>query len=99
MEVMRQNLRCQTYGDTLGTLCKQQWELDWQGHRLLVTTVVRAHPLGGLLVKHHIQSELRQTSLNITTCRCLVTREDITPVTLTINQQILLTQLHQRILD
>ena len=40
VEVVRKNLRCKTYGNTLCTLCKQQRELYRKRYRLLLTTVV-----------------------------------------------------------
>ena len=96
---MWQYLRGKTYGDTVSTLSKQQWELNRQGHRLLLSTVVRQHPLCGLLVVDYIEGKLREARLDITTCSSLVTRKDVTPVTLHIDKKSLLTKLHQGILD
>ena len=39
-KVVGQNLRRQSYGNTLGTLSQQQWELHGQGDGFLVTTIV-----------------------------------------------------------
>ena len=86
VEVVWQNLRCKTYGNTLGTLRQQKRELHRQGYRLLLTAIVRQHPLGSLLVIDHLQSELRQARLDISCCRSIVARKDISPVTLTVNQ-------------
>ena len=96
---MGQNLRGKTYGDTIGTLRQEQRELNGKRYRLLLTAIIGQHPLRSLLVVDNIEGEFRQASLDISCCRSLITREDITPVTLHIYKQALLTKLHQRILD
>ena len=96
---MGQNLRGKTYGNTIGTLCQEQRELNRERYRLLLTTIVGQHPLRSLLVIYHIEGKFRQASLDISCCRSLITRKDITPVTLHIDKQTLLTKLHQGILD
>ena len=77
---------------------QQQRELYGQRHGLLVAAVVRAHPFGGLAVEDHVKGELRQAGLDISARGGLVTREYVAPVTLAVNQQILLSELHQGIL-
>ena len=57
-EVMGQDFRRQAHGNTLGSLREQQRELDGQGDRLLVASVVTQLPLRGLGVKHGIQGKL-----------------------------------------
>ena len=99
VQVVGQNLTVQTYGNTLGSLCQQQGELNGQGNRLLVTSVVREFPLRSLRVEDHIQGKLTQTRLYVTASCSIVTCDDVTPVSLTVNQQVFLAQLHQRILD
>ena len=98
-EVVRQNLRRQTDRDTVGTLRQQQREFHGKRHRLLVTAVVGAHPLGRLLVENHVEGEFRQAGFDVTARSCFVAREDVAPVALTVDQQVLLPQLHQRVLD
>ena len=97
VEVVGQNLRCQAHSNTLNTLRQQQRELHGQRYGLFVPTVIREHPLGNLGAEHHLQSKLREPCLNITRSRCTVTRENVTPVTLGINQEVFLSELHQRI--
>ena len=99
VEVVGQDLRRQTHRDAVGSLRQQQREFYGQRHGLLVAAVVRAHPLGGLLVENHVEREFRQTRLDVTSRGGIVAREDVAPVALTIDQQILLPQLHQRVLD
>ena len=95
VEVVGQDLRRQTYGDTLHALRQQQRELNRQRYRLLITTVIRRHPLGGFGIEHHIERKFRQSSLDITRSRSSVTRQNVTPVTLAVDQQILLSELYQ----
>ena len=98
-EVVRQNLRRQTDRDTVGTLRQQQREFHGKRHRLLVTAVVGAHPLGRLLVENHVEGEFRQAGFDVTARSGFVAGEDVAPVAPTVYQQVLLSQLHQRILD
>ena len=66
VEVVRENLGCQSDCDTLGALRKQKRELDRQFHGLLVTAVVRGHPVGCLRVEHNLLGELGETRLDVT---------------------------------
>ena len=99
VEVVRQNLRRQTNGNTLGPLGQQQGEFHRQRHRLLLAAVVREFPLGRLGIEHHVEGKLREARLDVTGSGSRVAREDITPVSLTFDEQVLLPQLHQRIAD
>ena len=99
IEVVRQNLRRQSYGNALGTLRQQQRKLRRQRDRLFVAAVVRQLPLGGLWVEHHVERKLRQAGFNISGCRRAVARQDVAPVALRVNQQVLLSQLHQCVAD
>ena len=47
------------------------------------------------MVEHHVEGKLGQAGLDVTRCCGSVTRKDVSPVTLTINEQLFLTQLHQ----
>ena len=98
-EVVGQDLRRQTHGDAVGALRQQQRELDRQRDGFLLAAVVGQHPLGGFLVEDHFGGELRQARLDVTPRGGLVAREDIAPVTLAVDQQVFLPQLHQCVLD
>ena len=98
-EVVGQDLRRQTHGDAVGALRQQQRKLDRQRDGFLLAAVVGQHPLGGFLVEDHFGGELRQARLNVTPRGGLVAREDIAPVTLAVDQQVFLPQLHQCVLD
>ena len=93
-EVIRQDVRGQGDSNALGALCQQQGELDGQGDGLLFAAVVTGFPLCGLGVEHHLLGELREARLNITPCSCAVAGKYVAPVTLAVNQQVLLPQVH-----
>ena len=99
IEVVRQDLRRQAHGDAVRALRQQQRELDGQRHRLLLAAVVGEHPLGGLAVEDHVEGELRQPRLDVSARGGLVAREDVAPVALAVDQQLLLSELHECILD
>ena len=96
---MRQDLRVQTDRDTLHTLSKEQRELNRQMNRLVLTTVIGLHPLGGLGIEDCLQRELGEARLNITRSRSSIACEDVSPVTLTVNEQIFLAELDECVSD
>ncbi len=98
-QVVGQYLAVQSHGDALGSLGKQQGELHRQRDGLLVSSVIGEFPLGGLGVEHHIQGKVAQPGLDVPACGGIVSRDDVAPVALAVNQQVLLPQLHQRVLD
>ena len=98
-EIMRQDLRRKANGDTLGALCQQQRELHRQGDRLLVAAVVRHFPVGGLRIEHRVEGELRESGLDIAGGSGTGACEDITPVALGVDQQVLLAHLHEGVAD
>ena len=99
IEVVGQDLRREAHGNALGALCEQERELHGQHDGLLVAAVVGELPLGGLGVEDHVEGELRQARLDVATGGGIVAREDVAPVTLAVDEQLLLAQLHQGILD
>ena len=99
VEIVRQNLRGKSHGDALGTLRQEQRKLHGQRDRLLVATVVTQLPLGCFRVEHHVERELRQPRLDVSASRRSVARQDVSPVSLRVDEQVLLPQLHERVLD
>ena len=81
--------------------CLQHLErvLHRQGDRLLVASVVGELPLGGLGVEHRVEGELRQAGLNVSRGCCTVAGQYVTPVTLRVDEQVLLSQLHEGVTD
>ena len=98
-EVMRQYFRRQTHGYAFHSLCQQQRELHWQRDGLLVSPVVAHLPFGGLWIEHGVECKLRQSRLYISGCGGTVACEYVSPVTLGVHQQVLLSQLHQGVAD
>ena len=99
VEVMRQDLRRKTHSNTLHALGEEQRELDGKVDRLLLATIVGKLPRCDLIIEHHLEREFRKASLDVTWCGCRIAREDIAPVALTVDEQFLLSQLHQGIAD
>ena len=89
-KVMRQYSRIQAQSDTLRPLRQKQREFHWQRYRLFISSVIRWFPLCCLWIKHCLQRKFCQSRLYITWCCCPISGQYITPVTLTVNQQILL---------
>ena len=90
-------LRTQSYGNALSSLCQKQRKLGRQRYRFLVTTVVRELPFGGLRIEHHVERKLRKACLDVSRSRSTVAGEYVSPVTLAVYEQILLSHLHQSI--
>ena len=99
IEVMRQQLAAQPNGNTLGPLRQEQRELHRQRNRFLVPSVITQLPVGSLRIENHVEGKLRQPCLNITRSSRTVARQDVSPVALTVNEQVLLPHLHQGIAD
>jgi hypothetical protein len=99
VEVVRQHLTAQTDRDALTALRQQQRELHRQEDRLFVPTIVAQLPFGGLRVEDHIVGELAQACFDVTRCGRAIAGQGVPPVTLAVDQQVLLPQLHQRITD
>ena len=96
---MRKNLGGKPHGNTLRTLHEQQRELHGQRQRLALTAVVRHGPVRGLRIEHRFQGKLREARLDVTGCGRAVARQNVTPVTLRLHKQFLLSQLHERVAD
>ena len=99
VEVVRQDLARQTHRDTLGALGEQQRELGGQCERLALAAVIGQAPVGHLGIIDRIQGEFAQAGLDVTAGSRTVAGEDVTPVTLGVDEQLLLSQLDQRAVD
>ena len=94
-EIMGQDLRGEAHSNTFCTLGQYQWELHRQGDGLLIAPVVRHLPLCGLGVEYGVKGKLRESGLDISWCSGTRACEDISPVTLCVDEQILLSHLHE----
>ena len=96
---MRQDLGIQTHRNTFYALRQKERELDRHMNRLVLTSVIGLHPLSCLGIKNRLEGELRKPRLNITGSRSSIAGKDVSPVTLTINEQIFLPELNESITD
>ena len=99
VEVVGQDFARQAHGNTLGALGEQQGKLGGQRQRFALAAVVGKAPVGHLGVIDGIQGELAQAGLDVTAGSRTVAGEDVTPVTLGVDEQLLLSQLHERAVD
>ena len=98
-KIVWQNLTIQAHSNTFSTLRKQQRKLDRQRNRLFVPAIIAPLPLRSLRVEDHIEGKLGETRLYVTPSGSIITSNDVPPVALTVNQQVLLSKLHKRVLD
>ena len=98
-KVVGKNLCAQTHGNAFCALGQQERELHGQGHRFAVAAVVGEFPLRSLGVEEDVEGKFRQACLDVTRGSGRRARQDITPVSLAVNEQILLAQLHEGIAD
>src|SRR5690606_23337953 len=61
--------------------------------------VVRRFPFGGFGIEKHLESKFRETCFDITWRGGTIARKYISPVALTIDEQIFLPKLHESISD
>ena len=64
-------------------------------YRFFLASVITEHPFGCFRIEDSFQCELAQACLNITRSRSAITSKDISPVSLTINQQVFLPELNE----
>ena len=95
VKVVWQDNGRQSHRNTLGTLSQQKRELDRQSNGFVVSSVVRLFPFRDFLIKGDIESEFRQTALDVSSCSGIVTSINVTPVTLSVNHQVFLPQQDQ----
>ena len=90
---MRKNLRGHSDRDALGTLGQQEREAHGKLRGFLVTSVVGCHPVGDFWIEHNLFGELGKSGLDVPWGGVAVAGEDVSPVTLTVDQQAFLPQL------
>ena len=92
---MREDLGGHTDCDSLSTLSKQKRETDRKLSRLLVASVVGCHPVGDLRIEDDFLGEFAKAGLDVTGSGVAVTGEDVSPVSLTVDQEAFLSELHE----
>ena len=96
---MRQHLARQADGDALRPLLEQQRELDGQGLRLLVPAVIAGQPVGRLRIEKRRLGKGGQGGLDVTGCGGAVSGEDVAPVSLAVQCELPLANLHHGVAD
>ena len=96
-EVVGEDGSRKTDCNTIDALCQKQRELDRERDRFFATTIVTRDPFRRFGVEHDIDSERREAAFDITRRSSSVASKRVAPVTLCVNQQILLTKAHKRI--
>ena len=96
---MRQNLGGERHGDALDALRQEQRELYRERERLALASVVGDTPVRYLGVEHRLEGELREASFYVSRGGGAVARQYVSPVTLRVDEQLLLSQLHQGVAD
>ena len=99
IQVVWQNLRTQSYGNAFRTLRQQQRKLCRQCDWLLVAPVIAQLPMGGFGIEHHVECEFRQSCFDVSGCSGAVARENVSPVTLRVYQEVFLSHLYQGVSD
>ena len=98
-EVVRERFARQTHGDPFHPGCQQQRELDGQCLRLLVATVVALQPRRRLRVEEDLGTEFAEPDLDVTRSGRPIPGKDVPPVSLAVQQQVLLSDLHHGVTD
>ena len=99
VEIVRQHLAGKAHGDALRSLLKQQWKFDGKRLRLLVAAIIAGQPVCRLRIEQGVLCEGAEAGLDVTGCGRTVAREDVAPVALTVQHELLLADLHHRIPD
>ena len=99
VEVMRQDRAAQTDSDTFGTLGKEQREFGRERHGLALASVVAQGPFSHFGIEKHFRCERRQARFDISCGGRIGAGQDISPVTLCLDEQFFLTELYECVLD
>ena len=96
---MRERFARQAHGNPFHPGSEQQRELDGQRLRLLVTAVIALQPRCRLRVEEDLFAEFAEPNLDVTRSGSAVPGEDVSPVSLTVQQQVFLSDLHHGVTD
>lgn len=98
-KIVRENLAGKANGDALGTLREEEREFDREGVGFFVASVVRREPVGRLRVKDNIEGESGKTRFDVAGSCGGVAGQGVPPVTLHVDEEFLLPELHHGIAD
>ena len=96
---MWKDLARQSHSDTLRPLRQEEGEFHGEGNRLLVSSVVGQFPLRSFRIEHHVEGKFGETCLDVTCSGRVIAGEDVSPVALAVDKEVLLPHLHKRVLD
>ena len=99
IEVVGQHTARQSYGDAVGALGQEQRILYRQGDGFLVSAIVAKLPLGGLGIEHRFEGKFREARLDVSGSGRRVAGEDVSPVSLGVDEQVFLSELYQSVVD
>ena len=98
-EVVGQDFAGQTHGNPVHPARQEQRKLHGKRFRLLVPSVVRRQPRGGLRVEEHLEGKLAQLDLDVSRRSRAVAGEDVPPVSLAVEEQFALADLDHGVPD
>ena len=98
VEVVGQDFGRQTHGYAFAALSQQQGEFRRKGHRFVFAAVVAHCPLGNLGAVEHLKGERRKACLDVSCGSGGAAGEDVAPVSLRLDKQLFLSELHQSVL-
>ena len=99
VEVVRKDVRRKPDGDAIDALGEEKRELGGKRERLLARSVVVRDPLGRLFVEENFLGELGKPAFDVTArCRA-VAGERVSPVSLGIDEQVLLAEADKSRVD
>ena len=96
---MGKNLAGKTDGNALGAVRENERELGGKRNRFLVPSIVAGSPGRCLRIEEHFVGELGKSCLDVSRSRRGVTGEDISPVSLGVDDEFLLAHIDEGISD
>lgn len=99
VEVMGKNFRRQADCDSLDALCEQEGELHGKCDGFLLASVVGGCPFRYLGTEDGLECELGEAGLDISGCGGRVAGEDVSPVSLGVDEEFFLAELHEGVAD
>ncbi len=98
-KIMRQNPRTQTDRDAFGAEHQRNWQFARQRHRLLVAPVVARNKIGDRIIENFRAREFRQPALDVARRGGGIAGENISKISLSLDQISFIRQHHQRVAD
>ena len=99
VEIVGKDFAGKTHGNTLRPLRKQKRKFDGQAHGLLVPAVIGKLPFRDFGAEHHVAGKGREAGFNVSGSRRGVSRQNIPPVPLGVDEQVFLAQAYQGVRD